>query len=143
MKGLNPQKRIFQSVPIKDKVVNPYKNNIFKEINRSRNCVNSKKLNSANVLEIVKCGSVALEVFGGFIGHNMQFTPYAEFVNYMIAKRDRYEKQRKHLLQTLAKRIANSVYGGNIRRDVSEQHIRVTGNSMKEIYDDRIKEWWP
>ena len=72
----------------------------------------------------------------------MQNKTYTEFVKVMVAKCDLYKKG-KDLLQTLAKKIANPVYGGNIRRDVNDQYKRVTKNWMKENYDYRVKERRP
>ena len=69
----------------------------------------------------------------------MQYNPYTEFVNDIVAKRDADKKQGKDLLQTLAKKIANPVYGGNIRRDVNDQFKCVTNKWMKENYDERVK----
>ena len=53
------------------------------------------------------------------------------------------KKQGKDLLQTLAKKVANSVYGGNIKRDVNDQLKCFTDTWMKENYDDSVKECWP
>ena len=39
----------------------------------------------------------------------MQYNPYTEFVNDMVAKRDRYKKHGKGLLQTLSKKITDSL----------------------------------
>ena len=46
----------------------------------------------------------------------------------MVAKRDLYKKQGIELLQTLSKKTNNSVYGGNIKRDVNDQLECVTEN---------------
>ena len=73
----------------------------------------------------------------------MQYIPYTEFVNDMVAKRDLYKTQDKDLLQTLAQKIADSIYGGNRRRDVLDQYKCVPKNWLKENSVSILKEWWP
>ena len=73
----------------------------------------------------------------------MQNIPYTEFVKDIVSKRGLYNKEGKDLLQTLAKKLANSVYICSIRRDVKDQFICVTDKWMKVNYGDRVTEWWP
>ena len=139
----NPENLIFQHLPIKEKIKNPYKNNRFEEINRMRNGIIIDTLTSVDIVEIIKCGGVILEVFEGFFCHNLEFNPYTEFVTDMFQKRDLFKSQGKDLLQNLAKKIGLSVYGGNIRKDINEEYKCVTENWMRENFDDRVKEWFP
>ena len=134
---------IFQHVLIKEKVINFFKNNRLEETYCVviRNGVVIDTLKSFDIVEINKCGSLVLEVLERLFCHNMQYNPYVDFVNDMVAKRDLYMKQGKEFLQTLFEKINNLVYGGNIRRDVNEQFKCVTDNWMKENYDYRVKEW--
>ena len=138
----NPDNLIFQHLPIKEKIKNPYKNKRFEEINRMRNGIIIDTLTSVDIVEIVKCGGVILEVFEGFFCHNLEFNPYTDFVTDMFHKRDMFKSQGKDLLQNLAKKIGLSVYGGNIRKDIDEEYKCVTENWMRENFDDRIKEWF-
>ena len=139
----NPENMIFQHLAIKEKIENPYKNNRLEEINRMRNGIIIDTLTSIDIVEIVKCGGVILEVFEGFFSHNLEFNPYTEFVTDMFQKRDMFKSQGKDLLQNLAKKIGLSVYGGNIRKDINEEYKCVTENWMRENFDDRVKEWFP
>ena len=139
----NPESLIFQLLPIKEKIKNPYKNNRLEEINRMRNGIIIDTLTSVDIVEIVKCGGVILEVFEGFFCHNLEYNPYTEFVTDMFEKRDLFKSQGKDLLQNLAKKIGFSVYGGNIRKDIIEEYKCVTENWMRENFDDRVKEWFP
>ena len=59
----------------------------------------------------------------------------------MLAKRDRYKKQGKDLLQTLAQQISTSLNGGNIGWHVNDQYKSVTEDWMKNNYDDGFIEW--
>ena len=53
------------------------------------------------------------------------------------------KSQGKNLFQNLAKKIGLSVYGGTIRKEINEEYKCVTENWMREIFDDRVKEWFP
>ena len=143
LKYHNPENMIFQHLPIKEKIENPYKNNRLEEINRMRNGIIIDTLTSIDIVEIVKYGGVILEVFEGFFCHNLDFNPYTEFFTDMFQKRDMFKSQGKDLLQNLAKKIGLSVYGGNIRKDINEEYKCVTENWMRENFDDRVKEWFP
>ena len=139
----NNENQIFQHLPVKEKIKNPYKNNRFEEINRMRNGIIIDTLTSVDIVEIVKCHGVILEVFEGFFCHNLEYNPYTEFVTDMFEKRDLFKSQGKDLLQNLAKKIGLSVYGGNIRKDINEEYKCVTENWMKENFDGGVKEWFP
>ena len=139
----NPENLIFQHLPIKEKIENPYKNNRLEEINRLRNGIIIDTLTSVDIVEIVKYGGVILEVFERFFCHNLEYNPYTEVVTDMFEKRDMFKSQGKDLLQNLAKKIGLSVYGGKIRKDINEEYKCVTENWMKENFDDRVKEWFP
>ena len=139
----NPENLVFQHLPTKEKIINPYKNNRLEEINRMRNGIKADTLTSVDIVEIVKCGGVILKIFEGFFCHNLEYNPYTEFVTDMFEKRDLFKSQGKDLLQNLAKKIGLSVYGGNIREDMDEEYKCVTENWMKENFDDRVKDWFP
>ena len=139
----NPENLIFQHLPIKEKIKKPYKNNRFEKIITMRNGVIIDTLTSVNIVEIVKCGGVILEVFERFFCYNLEYNPYTDFVSDMFQKRDLFKSQGKELLQNLVKKIGLPVYGGNIRKDINEKYKCVTENWMKEIFDDRFKEWFP
>ena len=139
----NPENLIFQHLPVKEKMKNPYKNNRLEEINRMRNGIIIDSLTSVDIVEIVKCGGIILEVYEGFFCHNLEYNPYTEFVTDMFEKRDLFQPQGKDLLQNLVKKIGLSVYGGNIRKDIDEEYKGVTENWMEKNFDDRVKEWFP
>ena len=134
----NPENLVFQHLPIKEKVKNPYKKKRLEEISRMRNGIIIDTLTSVDIVELVKYGSVILEVYEGFFCYNLEFNPYTEFVTDMFNKRDYFKSQGKDLLQNLAKKIGLSVYGGNIGKDINEEYKGVTENWMRENFDDRV-----
>ena len=139
----NPHNLIFQHLPIKEKIENPYKNNRLEENNTIRNGINLDTLTSVDIVERVKCGGVILDVYEGFFSHNLEYKHYTEFITDMFEERDLFKSQGKDLLQNLAKKIGLSVYGGNIRKDINEEYKCVTENWMRENFYDRFKEWFP
>ena len=139
----NPPNLIFQHLPIKEKIENPYKNNRLEEINRMRNGIFIDTLTSIDIVEIVKYGDIILEIYEDFFCYNLEYNPYTEFVTDMFEKRDLFKSQGKDLLRNIAKKIGLSVYGGNIRKDINEDYKCATENWMKENFDDRVKEWFP
>ena len=106
VKYRNSENLIFQNLPIKEKIENPYKNNRLEEINRVRNGIFIDTLTSVDIVEIVKCGGVILEVYEGFFCHNLICNPYTEFFTDLFEKRDLFKSQGKDLLQNLAKKSA-------------------------------------
>ena len=68
----NPENLIFQKVPKKEKINSLSKKNTLEEIDRSRNGIYIDTLNSADIVDTVKCGEDISEVNEGFFCHNLQ-----------------------------------------------------------------------
>ena len=111
----NPKNLVFQHLPTNGNFKNPYKNIRLEEINRMRIVVILDSLTSVDIVEIVTCGGVILDVLEGFFCHTLEYIPYTEFATDMSEKREIFKSQGKDLLQNLAKKIGLSVYDGNIR----------------------------
>ena len=117
----NPDNSFFEHLPVKEKVENSYKNKRLEKINSMRNGIIVDTLTSVNIVEIVKCGGVFLEVYEGFFCHNVENNPQTEFFSDMFEKRDKFKSQGKELLRNLTEKIGLSVYGGNIRKDINKK----------------------
>ena len=50
-------------------------------------------LNSVDIVEIINCGGASSDVFDGFSCYNMQFNPYVDFVNDVVANGNLYIKK--------------------------------------------------
>ena len=61
-------------------------------------------LTSVDIVEIVKCAGILLEVFGGVFCLNLEIIPDSEFLIDMFEKRDLFKSQGKDLLENLGKR---------------------------------------
>ena len=82
-------------------------------------------------------------MFERFFCFSLECNPYTQFLTDTFENRDLFKSQRNDLLQNLAKKIGLSVYGCNIRKDENEELNCVTDTWMREIFDDRVKEWFP
>ena len=51
-----------------------------------RNGIIIDNLTGVDIVEVVKCGGVILEVYGGFFCFNLEDIPYTEFVTKMFEK---------------------------------------------------------
>ena len=127
---------------VKEQVFNPIKNR-QEEVNRFRNGYIRQHLTSVDVEEIVRVGGVTKDFFEGFIRDNLDYNPFEKFVLDMTAKRNKYKKEKKNILQTQAKKVSNAVYGYTIRSDIEDAYKCVSSHWMKTEYDDRVIEWFP
>ena len=69
----NPENLVFLHLLVKGKITNPFKNERLHEIVRLRNGIIIDTLTSIDIIEIVKCGGVFLDVFEGFFCHNLEY----------------------------------------------------------------------
>ena len=67
-------------------------------------------LTSFDIVEIVKCGGIILEVFEGFFCHDLDYNPYTELVIDMFEERNLFKTQGKDLLQNLVKKWIISLW---------------------------------
>ena len=87
VKDHNPENSIFQHHPVKEKIKNQCKNNRLGEIGRMKNGVIIDTLTSVDIVEMVKCNGVILEVFERFFCHNLEYNLYTEFATDMFEKK--------------------------------------------------------
>ena len=91
----NPENQTFQHIPLKERVKNPYRNNRLEKINRSRNSIIIDTLNSVDILEIVKCNGVILEVSEGFFCQILRCVSYTDFVSDIFSRPDLQKNKGK------------------------------------------------
>ena len=82
----NADNLVFLTPSCKIKNNNPKKNNRLREIKGIRNVKIIDNLTSVDILRIAKCSGIFLEVFEGFLCHNLENNPYPEFVTDMLKK---------------------------------------------------------
>ena len=127
---------------VKENVLNDRKNRC-EEINRFRNGDIIQHLTSVDIEEVVRSGGCIVKILEGFFCDNLEFNPFERFIIDMTNKRNKFKEENKTLLQTLIKKVSNSVYGGCIRKDIEESYKCVTQNWMKNENDDSLIEWFP
>ena len=83
-------------------------------------------LTNVDIVEIVQCGGISLEIFQDFFYQTLENIPNTEFVINMFEKRDLFKSQGNDLLQNLAQKNILLVYAGNIKKDINEEYKCVT-----------------
>ena len=89
VKRHNPENLVFQHLPIKEKIKNPYKNNRLEHNIRRRESIIVDTWISVDIVETIKF--IVFEVFEGFFCHNLEYNHDTEFVT------DMFEKKEIHL----------------------------------------------
>ena len=108
VKYYNPENIIFEHMSVKEQVFNAIKNR-WEEVNRFRNGYIRQHLTSIDIEEIVRVGGVITEIFEGFICDNLDHKLFEKFFLDMTAKRNKYKKEKRKILQTQAKKLSNAV----------------------------------
>ena len=114
IKYYNPPNRIYQHLPVKEKVKNV-------EVNRMRNGYIIDTLTSIDIQEIVKIGGKVIEIYEGVIyRENFKISPFRKVIEQLFSLRQKYEDEHNDLMQRLVKLIMNSLYGVQIRKDIDQ-----------------------
>ena len=70
-----------------------------------RNGILIEILASVDIVEVVECGGIFLEVLEGFFCHNLEYNRYTEIVMGMFEKRGFFKSQVRDSLQNSAIKI--------------------------------------
>ena len=60
----------------------------------------------------------------------------------MFALRQKNKKENNDVIQLLVKRLMNSLYGKNIRKDIDEKFACKSEVWMMTEYDERVRDYW-
>ena len=104
----NAKEIIFQHMSVKENVFNDRKNR-YEEISRFRNGDITQQLTSVDIEEVVRSGGDIVEILEGFICDKLEFNPFERFIIDKTNKRNKFKEENKTLLQTLTKKVSNSV----------------------------------
>ena len=74
---------------------------------------------------------------------NLDYSSFEKFILDLTAKRNKYKKEKRNLLQTQAKKVSNADCGYTILSDIEDVYKCVSSHWMKTGYDDRVFEWFP
>ena len=136
IKYFNPPDLIFQHLPVKEKVKKI-------EVNRMRNGYIIDTLTSVDIQEINTIGGKLVQIYEGVIyRENFKISPFRKDIEKLFALRQKYKDEKIDLLQKLIKLIMNSLYGVQIRRDISESYYCKSETWMKTEFDENVLEYW-
>ena len=77
-------------------------------------------LTSVDIQEIVRIGGRVVQNYEGVIyRENFKISPFRKVIEKMFASRQKYNDAKNDLMQGLVKLIMNSLYGVQIREDIS------------------------
>ena len=115
----NPKEIVFQHVSLEEIVFNDRKNR-YEEINRFRNGDTTQHLSSVDIVEVVRSGGFIVKILEGFLCDNLGFNPFESLFIDVTDKRIKLKEEDKMFIQTITKKVSNSVYGDCMRRDIEE-----------------------
>ena len=93
---------------VKENVFNDRKKR-YEEISRFRNGDITQQLTSVDIEEVVRSGGHIVEILEGFISDKLEINPFERFITDKTNKRNKFQEENKTLLQTLTKKVSNSV----------------------------------
>ena len=136
IKYYNPKNLIFQHLPVKE-----HEKKI--EINRMRNGYFIDHLTSVDIQEIVKIGGKVIEIYEGVnCRENFKVSPFKKVIDNLFALRQKYKDEGNQVMQFLVKLLMNSLYGGQIRKDIDEKFADKSEAWNLSEYDERVKDYW-
>ena len=131
LKYYNPKIFIVQQIPVKEKDKKI-------EINRMRNGYIIDTLTSVDIQELVKIGSIVIEIYEGVIyRETFKVSPFRKVIDKLFALRRKYKDENNDVMQLLVKLLLNSLFGENIRKDIEEKFACISEAWMMSEYDQR------
>ena len=91
-------------------------------------------LTTVDIVEIVICGGIILEIYEGFFCNNLGLNSYTELVTDLFEKKDLFKSQGKDLLQNLSKKTGFSVYGLASKRVMNDVIGQIGGFQNNNLY---------
>ena len=100
-------------------------------------------LTSVDIQEFVKIGGKVIEIYEGVIYREyFKTSPFRKVIEKLFASRQKYKDEKNDLMQGLVKLIMNSLYGVQIRRDISESYYCKSETWMKTEFDENLLDYW-
>ena len=136
IKYYNPPDLIFQHLPVKEKVQKI-------EVNRMRKGIIIDTLTSVDIQEIVKIGGRVIQIYEGVIyRENFKISFFRKVIEKLFALRQKYKDEKNDFVQGLVKLIMNSLYGVQIRKDITESYYCKSKILMKTEFDENVLDCW-
>ena len=84
-----------------------------------------------------------IEIHEGVIYRkNFKVLPIRKFIEKLFALRQKYKDEKNDLMHTLVILSMNSIYGVQIRRDISESYYCKSETWMKTEFDENVVDYW-
>ena len=84
-----------------------------------------------------------VEVYKGVIyRENFKISPFRKVIEKLFALRQKYKDKKSDLMQRLVKLNMNSLYGVQIRKDISESYYCKSEKWMKTEFDENVLDYW-
>ena len=132
----NPKNLIFQHIPVKETIKKT-------ELNRMRNGYILDTLTSVDIQAIIKLSGRLIKVYEGIIyKQNFMISPLKKVVDKLFKLKQKYKKEKNYLMEKLVKTILNSLYGENIRKDITEKYCCKSEHWMSTQYDENVLDYW-
>ena len=100
-------------------------------------------MTSVGIEEVVKSARYTVKILQEIFSDSLEFNTFERAIMDMTDKRNKFEEENKLLLQTLSRKVSNSVNCGCIRKYIEESFTCVTQSWMKNEYDVSVIEWFP
>ena len=91
---------------------------------------------------IYKIGGKVIEIYEGFIyRENFKVSPFKKVIDKLFELRQKNKDENKDVRQLLVELIMNSLYGGQISRDIEESYQSKPEMWMMFEYDERVLDY--
>ena len=99
-------------------------------------------LTSVDLQEFVKIGGKVIQIYEGvFYRENFKISPFRKVIEKLFPLRNRYREEKNNLRQGLVKKILNSLYGVQIRKDINESYYCKSETWMQPEYEN-VSDYW-
>ena len=97
-------------------------------------------MSSTNIKqEGINLGGKVLKIYEGVIcKENFTTVPFKKFIKVLFNSGQKYKEEGNDILQKLKKILMTSLFGENIRKDITEESKCKSENWMSTKYDDRV-----
>ena len=99
-------------------------------------------LPSVDIQEIVKIGGKVIEIYEGVIFfENFKVSPFKKVIDKLFELRQKNKDENNDVRQLFVELIMNSLYGGQIRRDIEESYQSKSEMWMMFEYVERVLDY--
>ena len=84
-----------------------------------------------------------IQIYEGVLHReNFIVSPFRKVIEKLFGLRQKYKDEHNDLMQGLVKLIMNSLYGGQIRKDIDQSYKCKSQHWMETEYDENVLDYW-